>query len=440
MREKSTESVATSSPTWETLEAFARQGMQDLLQRMLVEEVDGVLGRGRYERRAPVDAVAGYRNGFGKPRRLSLSNGTIMLRRPRVRGLSERFESRLLPAFKRRTEEVGRLLPELYLHGLAQDDFDLALRGLLGDGAPLSAPSIARLKAGWQAEYELWRTRAVADLEVVYLWVDGVYVKAGLEKDKAAILVVLAALRDGRKVILAVESGYRESLESWAAILRDLKRRGLAAPKLVIGDGHLGIWGALAAVFPEAKEQRCWNHRLLNLLDKLPRPRQAEARSLLTKIPYAETREEAERLKRAFQTEARPRRGGARAGSRLGADGHLLPVSARTLEAPADVEPGGVALRGSPAADGRRQAVQEGRERDGGDLEDAAHRREDVPAARRAGVARRRLERRRVRQRSACREPAQRGRRRLISFTHLLTRPREASYTVRPISLGDVFP
>ena len=302
MREKSTESVATSSPTWETLEAFARQSMQHFLQRMLEEEVDGLLGRGRYERRAAVDAVAGYRNGLGKPRRLSVSSGTITLQRPRVRGLSERFESRLLPAFKRRTEEVGQLLPELYLHGLAQGDFDLALRGLLGDGAPLSAPSIARLKAGWQAEYELWKTRSVADLEVVYLWVDGVYVKAGLEKDKAAILVVLAALRDGRKVILAVESGYRESTESWAALLRDLKQRGLQAPKVVIGDGHLGIWGALAAVFPEAAEQRCWNHRLLNILDKLPLTRQAEARSLLTQIPYAATREEAERLKRAFQT------------------------------------------------------------------------------------------------------------------------------------------
>ena len=301
MKEKSTETVGPSSPTWETLEAFARQSMQQFLQRVLQAEVDEVLARARYERRAAVDAPGGYRNGFGKPRRLSLSNGTIVLRRPRVRGLSERFESRLLPAFKRRTEEVGRLLPELYLHGLAHGDFDLALRGLLGDGAPLSAPSIARLKAGGQAEYDLWKTRSVADREVVYLWVDGLYVKAGLEKEKAAVLVVLAARRDGQKVILAVESGYRESTEGWAAILRDLKRRGLTAPKLVIGDGHLGIWGALAAVFPEAKEQRCWNHRLLNILDKGPFKRQAEARSLLTKIPYADTREAAERAKRAFQ-------------------------------------------------------------------------------------------------------------------------------------------
>src|SRR5207237_8865253 len=147
-------------------------------------------------------------------------------------------------------EEVGRLLPELYLHGLAQGDFDLALRGLLGDGAPLSAPAIGGLKAGWQAEYELWTTRSVAELEVVYLWVDGVYVKAGLEKDKAAILVVLAALRDGRKVILAVESGYRESTESWAAILRDLKRRGLQAPRGGSGGGHHGIGGGVAGVWP----------------------------------------------------------------------------------------------------------------------------------------------------------------------------------------------
>lgn len=319
MRKKNTERVAASSPTWETLEAFARQSMQQLLQRMLEEEVDGLLGRGRYERRGAVDAVEAYRNGFGKPRRLTLSNGTITLRRPRVRGLSERFESRLLPAFKRRTEEVGRLLPELYLHGLAHGDFDLALRGLLGAGAPLSPASIARLKAGWQAEYELWKTRPVGDLDVVYVWVDGVYVKAGLEKDKAAILVVLAALRDGQKVILAVESGYRESTESWAAILRDLKRRGLRAPKLVIGDGHLGIWGALTAVFPEVAEQRCWNHRILNVLDKLPKKLQAEARSLLTKIPYAETRDEAERHRRAFQAWC-TKRGHAEVGRALDRD------------------------------------------------------------------------------------------------------------------------
>ena len=301
MGKKSTEAAHESSVTWDTLEAFARAGVQRWLQRLLEEEVTGLLGRGRHERPAAVDAAPGYRNGFGKPRQLSVSCGTITIRRPRVRGLDARFESRVLPLFKRRTEEVGRLLPELYLHGLAQGDFDLALRGLLGAGAPLSATSIARLKASWQTEYEAWRSRPLHDLEAVYLWVDGVYVKAGLEKDKAAILVVIAGLRDGRKVVLAVESGYRESIESWATLLRDLQRRGLRVPRLIIGDGHLGIWGALAAVFPTTREQRCWNHRIVNVLDKLPRRLLAEARALLTKIPYADTREEAERQKRAFQ-------------------------------------------------------------------------------------------------------------------------------------------
>src|SRR6266478_10034217 len=233
MKEKSTETGAESRPTWERLEAFARQGVQRLLQQLLEEEVEDVLGRGRYERRETVDAAAGYRNGYGKPRGLSAMTGTITIRRPRVRGLEARFESRLLPLFKRRTEEVGRLLPELYLHGLAQGDFDLALRGLLGAAAPLSAASIARLKASWQAEYETWKRRRLDDLEPVYVWADGIYVKAGLEKDKAAMLVLIAALRDGRKVVLTVDSGYRESTESWAALLRDLKARGLRAPRLL---------------------------------------------------------------------------------------------------------------------------------------------------------------------------------------------------------------
>lgn len=301
MGKKSTEGAHESSVTWESLETFAREGVQRLLQRVLEEEVDELLGRRRYERREMVDAPTGYRNGLGKPRRVSLSCGTVTVRRPRVRSLDARFESRVLPLFKRRSEAVGRLLPELYLHGVAQGDFDLALRGLLGAGAPLSATSIARLKASWQTEYEAWRTRPLHDLEAVYLWVDGVYVKAGLEKDKAAMLVVIAGLRDGRKVVLAVENGYRESTESWATLLRELQHRGLRVPRLLIGDGHLGIWGALAAVFPTTQEQRCWNHRILNVLDKLPRRQQAEARAMLTQIPYADTREEAERLKRAFQ-------------------------------------------------------------------------------------------------------------------------------------------
>jgi transposase-like protein len=300
MRKQTTKEPASSRPVWETLESWVRRQIERGLQWLLEEEVTEHLGRPKSARRAPVDARPGYRNGYGKPRRLALSCGTVTVRRPRVRGLEARFVSRVLPLFKRRTEEVGRLLPELYLHGLAEGDFDLALRGLLGDGAPLSASSVARLKAVWQAEYEAWRSRSLADLEPVYLWVDGLYVKAGLEDETAALLVVIAGLRDGRKVVVAVESGARESTATWSAILRDLKQRGLGSPRLVVGDGHLGIWGALANVFPAAREQRCWNHRILNVLDRLPKKAHAQAKLLLTAIPYAETREEAERLKVAF--------------------------------------------------------------------------------------------------------------------------------------------
>jgi putative transposase len=301
MKQQTTTEPLPSRVCFDSLEVHIRQVAQKWLQRLLEEEVTEHLGRLKSQRRSQVDAEPGYRNGYGKPRQLALSSGTITVRRPRVRGLSERFESRLLPLFKRHSQEVGELLPELYLHGLSSGDFDLALRGLLGEGAPLSASSVDRLKAAWQAEYEEWKQRSLSDLEVVYLWVDGLYVKAGLDKDKAAILVVVAALRDGRKVVLAVESGHRESTEAWSAILRDLKQRGLNCPKVVIGDGHLGIWGALANVYPEAQEQRCWNHRIVNVLAKVPDKDQATAKEMLTAIPYAATKEEAARKKRVFQ-------------------------------------------------------------------------------------------------------------------------------------------
>lgn len=188
------------SPVWEMLERFARGEMQQFIQRLLEEEVDDLLGRKKSERRTEVSAP-GYRSGYAKPRKLALSSGTITVERPRVRHLEERFRSRLLPLFKRRTEEVGALLPELYLHGLSLGDFDLALRGLLGDAAPLSPSSILRLKEEWQAQFNAWKRRDLSELELVYLWADGIYVKAGLEKEKAALLVFIGALSNGEKVI-----------------------------------------------------------------------------------------------------------------------------------------------------------------------------------------------------------------------------------------------
>lgn len=301
MEEQSIDGADESRVGFEALEGWVRGRIQEWVQELLEEEVTELLGRSKSARRPALDGSPGYRNGHGKSRKLTLSGGTITVRRPRVRNLEERFESRILPLFARRTREVSEAIPELYLHGLAQGDFDLALRGLLGEDAALSASTVARLKEKWQSDWEVWNNRPLDDLEVVYLWADGVYVKAGLEKEKAVVLVVLAALSDGTKQFVAIGTGYRESTESWAGLLRDLKRRGMNVPRLVVADGHLGIWAALAQVYPDALEQRCWNHRILNVLDKVPKKAHKAALLRLRQIPYAESRREAERLKGVFQ-------------------------------------------------------------------------------------------------------------------------------------------
>ena len=301
-KRKSTTPEPQASSTWERLEEFVREHVQRFIQTLLEEEVTELLGRTKSARREVVDATPGYRNGYGKPRRLTLTNGTITVRRPRVRDLNERFVSRVLPLFKRQTKEVGELLPQLYLHGLALGDFELALRGLLGEGAPLSPASLLRLKTQWQGEYETWKQRRLDDLEVVYLWADGLYVKAGLEDTKGALLVMIGVLTNGQKVVLAVESGQRESKESWGIILRDLRKRGLKPWRCTIADGHLGLWAALGEQYPQLAEQRCWNHRIVNVLDALPKKHQAEARTLLCAMPYAETQAACEALRAEFTT------------------------------------------------------------------------------------------------------------------------------------------
>ena len=160
--------------------------------------------------------------------------------------------------------------------------------------------TVARLKDRWNAEFAEWSSRRLDDLEVVYMWVDGVYVKAGLVREKAAVLVAIAALSDGTKVVLNAVAGYRESSQSWSDVLRDLRDRGMSCPRLVVGDGHLGIWGALRNVYPGASEQRCWNHKTVNVLDKLPKRQHDQAKLMLRTIPYADSRAEAERLRSVF--------------------------------------------------------------------------------------------------------------------------------------------
>ena len=300
MSNENTEHGMGSRPEWDHLEDWLRGQVQGLIQHVLEEEVTEFLGRARSARRSDEDSDSGYRNGHSRSRKLTLSSGTIRVRRPRVRDTEERFESRLLPLFVKRSRQIAELIPELYLHGLSEGDFDLALRGLLGDEAPLSASTVSRLKERWNAELSEWRGRRLNELEVVYVWVDGVYVKAGFEREKAAVLVAIGALSDGSKVVLSAEPGYRESTQSWSTVLRDLRDRGMGCPRLVVGDGHLGIWGALRNVYPEAAEQRCWNHKIINVLDRLPKRQQESAKLMLRNIPYAESRAEAERMRTVF--------------------------------------------------------------------------------------------------------------------------------------------
>jgi transposase-like protein len=166
----------------------------------------------------------------------------------------------------------------------------------------LSPASLLRLKTQWQQEYTAWKHRQLDDLEVVYMWADGLYVKAGLEDTKAALLVMIGALTNGQKVVLAVESGIRESKESWGMILRDLRKRGLKPWRCTIADGHLGLWAALGEQYPQLAEQRCWNHKITNVLDALPKKYQEEAGQLLRAMPYAETQAACEELKKQFRT------------------------------------------------------------------------------------------------------------------------------------------
>lgn len=304
MREKTNhEAVESSAVCDNTLEQWARGKLQTQQQQLLEEEMTTCLGRVRHERRgagSPADPPAGSRNGSGKPRRFAMMNGTVMVRRPRGRDLAERFESKILLLFTRWTQEVGTMLPELYRHGLSSGDFDLALRGLLGEGAPLSASSIQRLKARFELEYDAGTRRDLSKLEVVYWRADGLYVKAGIADHKSALLTIVGALSTGEKVVLACESGERESKESWLKVLRALKHRGLTLPRLTGADGHLGIWAALGELHPTGAEQRCWNHKNTNVLDDLPKHAQPKAAELLKAMPYVETKAGCEQRRDAF--------------------------------------------------------------------------------------------------------------------------------------------
>jgi transposase-like protein len=279
-----------------TLDELARVGAQRMIAAALQIEVDEYLARFRGKRDAAGHAVV-VRNGTARPRPVTTGVGPVTLAAPRVNdrrvvnGVRQKFTSVILPPYVRRSPRVESVLPLLYLHGLSSGDFREALPALLGpEAAGLSSSAILRLTKAWTAEYEAFRRRDLSDRDYIYLWADGVHFTIRLEEERLCTLVVIGVRPDGTKEVVALEDGYRESAESWRTLLRDLSRRGLRAPVLAIGDGALGFWAAVREVWPETGEQRCWVHRIANVLDKLPRSLQPRAKQALHEMMYAETR------------------------------------------------------------------------------------------------------------------------------------------------------
>jgi putative transposase len=282
------------------LEELAREGARQLLAQALEVEVTAFLE----QHRTRIDAEGRrqvVRNGHMPARELVSGIGPVMIRQPRLddrvlkETSDERFSSQILPRYLRRVPSVDNLIPILYLKGISTGDMSEALASILGsDAAGLSATNVVRLKAQWEQEYQGWCQRDLGGKQYVYIWVDGIHVNVRLDEERSCILVVMGADAKGKKELLAVSDGYRESKDSWREILLDLKRRGLKeGPKLAVGDGALGFWAALREVFPTCREQRCWVHKTANVLDKMPKIVQGKAKSMLHEMWQAPTKRKA---------------------------------------------------------------------------------------------------------------------------------------------------
>lgn len=269
----------------DALEALVRRAAQVMLQEALEVEVSEFLARSRSERGRNTGAdFRGYRNGYHREREITTASGAIRVRQPRVSETPRehgKFESQLIKPYKRRTKALDELFPKLFVEGLATRDFEPALRSLLGESAPLSPSTVSRLNRQFKDEYESWQRRSLAELSIVYLWADGVYLQAGIADERLCLLVVMGVDTSGQKHFLGLEEGYRESKESWLSLLRSLKERGMNAPALVTADGGLGFWAALPEVWGQTRKQLCWLHKTRNILDKLPqKEREAAAQRL----------------------------------------------------------------------------------------------------------------------------------------------------------------
>jgi transposase-like protein len=249
------------------------------------------------------------RNGRAEPRQVLTSAGAVEVVAPRVNdrrvdevtGERKRFASAILPPWCRKSPRITEVLPLLYLHGLSGSDFVPALAQFLGSSSGLSAATVTRLTVQWQDEAKTFGQRDLSMVDYVYLWADGVHLNVRLDSEKLCLLVMIGVRTDGTKELVALAEGYRESAGSWADLLRDCKRRGMRAPVLAVGDGALGFWAALREVFPDTREQRCWFHKIANVLSALPKSAHPGAKRALAEIWNAEDREHARRAVAAFK-------------------------------------------------------------------------------------------------------------------------------------------
>ena len=286
-----------------SLEVLARSAAQRMIEGALEMEVTEFLQRMPGEKSERAEGFRGYRNGHHRERKITTAVGALRVRQPRVSDIPQsagKYRSQLIRPYKRRSEGLDVLFPKLFIEGLATRDFEPALRALVGEDAPLSPSSISRLNRQFKAEFDKWKERRLDGLEIVYVWADGVYLKAGIADEKLCVLVVIGADRSGRKHLLALVEGYRESKQSWLELLRDLKARGLNEPAIAVADGGLGFWAALPEVWHQTKEQLCWLHKTRNILDKLPKAEHQLASERLRAIYLAEDRENAERLAKSL--------------------------------------------------------------------------------------------------------------------------------------------
>src|SRR3954452_833035 len=286
--------------------------LRDGARRMLAEAVEAEVaawidGRAHLKDRAGRRQVV--RNGHLPERTIQTGIGPIEVKQPRVQDRRppehrEKFTPAVLPPYLRRTKSLDELIPWLYLKGVSTGDFSEALQAILGPDAPnLSATTVTRLKAAWEQDHDAWSKRSLAGKRYVYVWADGVHFNIRLEEGRQCILVLMGAIADGKKELIAVAGGYRESEQSWKELLLDCKARGLEVePHLAIGDGALGFWKAMRQAWDTTKEQRCWVHKMANILDKLPKGGQPKAKAALHEIYGSATKAEAEKAFELFVT------------------------------------------------------------------------------------------------------------------------------------------